>query len=835
MSKKQRNSRSRQKAQATLSTETLQQRASEALTQQRYKEAVEDYKQLLKKEHRADWQANLAQAYLGRGHELAAKGMFKEAAVIWENRATSCADESLPTLYIEWLLKAERYGNAAQAYQKYLHELEQEAGYKQLSALLGALLLSTEDQTLQQALADIAPWEKQTQAALALLDAYCSGVTGEALEQHLSAISLRSPFRDFRTLIKALVSLESDQAAALQWAAKIPADSPYWGLAQLLPIPALELLDKAEDLSKPLPKQESFMASLYGWDKKQVSLLQNLLKQKEENLFKFVLNNAVGFGKEYSQQLCKQWLPFLHASNIQTYQQQLPLNKLDYERIYALGMEKHNSDYAANAWEDVLTELKEHPVDETTRLKAALIQRRHILCLRKDGWDELEDLEEPLQQCIDWMPEDKTSWLELIELYQQEDKKKDYYELINRAIEQFPQDVEILLTAIAAAQQRKAFKKAAGYAQDILRIDPINAQARRTLIESHLGHARKQLKQEKYHLVSKELEAALQYERGEIHIALHINQALLAYQLEDTDTAQEQLQLAIEHSHSLFGAYAVIFLECQETSLNPELFIKAHHRKSKYTPLLKPWNKAYIPSAAELMRLPQLLSPYKANRHLKHFLQDWQALLKKAAQQSLATEELLTLCDFFKQMELYALLELYAQIALKKSHKHPLFTFYEIYARANAEIFNVSGAELQRLHDALEQAKASDDQRTVLLILNFFKQQEQRMLSRMPPFMTDIDKKLDDIKEMFEDDPEKMIKIAFDGRIPSEQEIDELGPEGLMLRVLQKMNILPDRLDMNEDDDGSKLDDIFDDNEEEEEERRGGKMPRSKRKNKRRK
>ncbi len=823
MSKKQRSSR--QKNQATLSVAELQQQAEAALAQQRYKEAIDSYKQLLKHQVTAPWQAALAQAYLGRGHELARKGMFKEAAVMWENRATSCADQSLRGLYLEWLLKGERYANAALIYQKHLPELEQEAHHKQLAALFGALLLSTQSEVLQKNLSAIPRWDNYIQAAQALLEAYCSGLIGAALDSHLNAISLRSPFRDLRILIKALVSLETDQASALEWAEKIPPDSPYFGLAQLLPNPALELLDNVDELPRPLPKQDAFVASLYGWDKKQQLVFQNLLKNQERNLFEFVLKQHQGLGTAYVQQLCKQWAPLLPSSYINTYRSYFPLNDFEYNCVSALRIEKTDIEYAIDIWDDALDALHDMQTEEATRHKAALIQKRRILLLRKSGFDNLINLEKPLQNCIDWNPNDKTAWLELIALYKEKDDKQNYYNQVNEALTQFPKDVDVLLSAVAAAQHRQAFKKAAGYAQDILRVDPINSQARRALIESHLGHARKQLKQEKYHLVSKELESALQYERGEVHIALHINQALLDYQLGKSNSALEELQLTTQHAHSLLGGYAVIFLECKQANINPELLIQCYKKKPPKPPLLPAWNKGYVPSAEELLCLPKLLSPYKADSNLKSFLREWQTLLQKAARQSLKIEQLLVLCDFFKQMELYRLLQSYAEVGLKKSPQHTTFTFYAIYAKTDADIFSISSSDYERLRRALDNAHDADDHRTAVLILNFFKQKEQKMVEDIDSSILDMSNEgMHKIKDLFEGDPDKILEIVFDGRVPSQKEIDELGPDGLMLRLLQKINLIPED---EGDDRGSKLDGLFDEDEEDD---YGGKVPPSRRK-----
>ena len=77
----------------------------------RYKEAIEHFKELLKRERRPEWLAGLAAAYAGRAEQLAAKDMVKEALALWRTRADACG---VPLLggsggsggpYVSWLLK----------------------------------------------------------------------------------------------------------------------------------------------------------------------------------------------------------------------------------------------------------------------------------------------------------------------------------------------------------------------------------------------------------------------------------------------------------------------------------------------------------------------------------------------------------------------------------------------------------------------------------------------------------------------------------------------------------------------------------------------------------
>lgn len=109
MTKKQRRRAPHSKsARGKLSPETLERKARDDLAGGRHREAIAGFKQLLKLEPRAGWRAALADAYAGRARELTAKGMLKEALVIWENRARLSDAVSFEPDQAELLLRMDR-------------------------------------------------------------------------------------------------------------------------------------------------------------------------------------------------------------------------------------------------------------------------------------------------------------------------------------------------------------------------------------------------------------------------------------------------------------------------------------------------------------------------------------------------------------------------------------------------------------------------------------------------------------------------------------------------------------------------------------------------------
>ena len=98
---------------STASIDILVAQAAGALCQERFREAIDVYKLLLRQEPRPEWKHALAEAYHGRARDLAAKRMFKEAAMVLEN--TLAPDGTLrdPLFYLQCLLRDGQQQKAA--------------------------------------------------------------------------------------------------------------------------------------------------------------------------------------------------------------------------------------------------------------------------------------------------------------------------------------------------------------------------------------------------------------------------------------------------------------------------------------------------------------------------------------------------------------------------------------------------------------------------------------------------------------------------------------------------------------------------------------------------
>ncbi len=759
------------------SIETLQTKATDLLAKGRHKEAIDAYKQLLKKEQRDEWQAALAKAYLLRAQALANKDMYKEAAVLWENRANLCTDfetkvfpkttldsKALLDQYIYWLIRAGRHIKAVHLLTDQAEHMPEKVTW-QLWTHLGALLLAGEIQDLTDVLPDDAILLKHYAIIEAALEAYYRGYLA-IIEENLKQIPFRSPYRDFRPILKALLIFHSDPNGANQLLKKVPTDSPYSHFAKLIQL-AGETEDKEillEGLSKRDRYEQAFIAQLKGWDKgrmKVISMLQTAAKRDSHKaLMEVVITHHQTFGESYSRQFCMALLPS-YPAGIRIYERTYEsLSAFEKNRVAALNNEQKGqlSSTAERNWRFCVENLKKQAQEENTDLKIALILRHIVELIEKRG-ETFDNFKIPndLAESLAYDPDDKSSYLKLTQWYLHQNDQKNYQKWIEAAVKQFPKDGEILFLAMEAATRKKAFKKAVGFAKKLLKVDPINVKARQIAQFSHISHARKLIKSGKYSNARLELEQAAHFEKSSQRSGLvQINQGLLELQAEGivklkTRTRQVQGQTRLLKSPQpkiikllkegvqlaggvLLGQFKVI-VESKSQALNP----------AEILPLIFPPNKRTpLPTRKELLEWVNLINVYTKEgvTFLKEAVHQVKEPLQKALKLDFSQEEMLSLCQCLKNVKHYMLLKQFADNAIKRWSKHPAFSYYQIYAKVRGNVYQLSIPDAERLKDAVENAEKQGDKRTSTMIISFLNQIEK------PPFFNFLDGDLDEIDDL---------------------------------------------------------------------------------------
>ena len=778
-----------------LPTRELIARGVALLSDQNYKDAIDVYKLLLKREPQpeAGWRDSLAKVYLERARQLAQKAMHREAAVLWENIPTLCGQTPQPDLYLDWLLRSGQYAKAMRAYANHAAALP--AG-GELETLLAALALAGQKEVLQ-AIPPDAPLRTHLTAAQAALRAYTQGEAEDAVRERLKAISIRSPYRDLRQALAALLKLETDPTGALALVERIPPTSPYQDLVEL--VRASAATDPARALLALTPAQRE-LAGLFGLDARQLKLLKDWARlgdrPSDKAKFEFIAANLALFDREQARRACLALL-LGYPQGSKTYSNLFgPLPPFEAQQLKALRAEREDDDLdrTLRDWQGCV-DLLRHETDPDSRLMAALILRHMAELLRKgdDGWDDGEQLRDCLEQSLRFDPDDRDAYLQLAILYKEVDNDKEYHQWVEQAVKRFPDDPLVLLAAVKTATARKAHKKAAGFAARVLELDPINTKARTVLINAHLAHARKLMRADKYALAEKELDSAGQLERDNARTGIvEINRGLLALQQRQRDLGRRWLREGVRLAGSPLLAWVRLAVETLRLKLEPADF-------QRDADLSDP--RKLNASRADLLALAQLLNAYREEevKDLDTVLEDLEKPLQRTIKALTSEDDLLLICESLHQAPHYGLLEYAATRALEVQPERSLFVYYQIYGRAEGDLDLVKDRDYDRLEQAMERATAAKDHRAATSITRFLSQSpfslpfapKGRGPAPMPmpiPIPPKMRREIEDMRRELERLPPPLRDRMLDQILDELPPDDEFPPE--IQRALMKMMLL---------------------------------------------
>lgn len=687
--------------------------ARRSLTSRRYKDAIDAYKRLLKTEPHDEWREGLADAYLGRAGELAGKGMYTEALVFLENLSALGCRRETAALQAACLLLAEKTQQAVQVYLDSKQALPRQQD-DLLQSLFAARLIAGEEMLLQ-AFPEESPMVKHYGPISEALNACCAGDDEEA-RRRLKTIPYRSPYRDLRTILTAVLLQSSDEQAARELFSRIDKDSPFAGVMNVMRLGALTGPEWLEAVSELGPAAQKYAVARKGIDDKTYSLFSRMQKgaRSAKELFNLLAAHARLFDAKIVRRACLDLLS-AYPAGARSYVKQFGRpSEYDDARITALVAEQQRDwEKAFASWRKVLNIVGEADTEQN-RLRSALIAR-HLADIQKTHFSRYsETLEEFLTFSLRLDPDDKPSYMALLEYYEELNKDDLYRKCMDRAVKQFPEDSDILMKAIELALTRNTFKKAASYAKTLLRLDPINPRVRGALIRAHLSHARKQIQAKKFHLAEKEFDEAEAIERkGHSTGIIQIHRGLLAFARSDVETGEVEIEAACRHAGSYLTTYLRVVVEAERIGLSTRA-VKQYHGLLKQS-------AAAAPDKEGLLALIRALDSYALENDapLDRALGAVAKHLKKGVGLDYQQEEMAAICSMFEQMERYDLLQTYAQHALKTWQNDPLFVYYRLFAKSTGNQFLLRPDELTQIKDALLLAMQRHETDTVKRIHAF--------------------------------------------------------------------------------------------------------------------
>jgi cellulose synthase operon protein C len=708
----------------------------------RFREAMAGFKELLKQGPAGDdgdaLRGGLADAYEGRARQLGAKGMHKEALVMWENRAASGALPAHPGHAICLL----RLGRVAQVIPM-LDDVSLKADPESRALLLGHLAAQALAGTagIAETLPADDPIRVQATVAEEALDAYCVG-NDQALAQALKAIPFRSPYRDLVQILKALSRLdptardhrgdwtEEARNEAAKLLDRIDDDSGFARLrdaARLALLSETELAPKLRDVG---PATRDLVFSLRGWPAERAALWNEIQglgdSPQPKALLRLMFRHRRVLGETWAHERGLRLLLPKPQTGAKWWIEAggKPLGKIDGYLLDAWESEADPDPWnVVTYWQDyadLLLDAAEHRVepDSDTALRIALVYRRaetlfHIL-QRMEPDSDPESLPgiiaADLEASLEYDPDDQATYLTLIAYYLRGGKAlKDARNILKRAQARWPTNKAVLTAAMDTAIAGGAFKKAATIAADILAVDPINSGVRERLVEAHLSHARKNLRDQRPDLAMRALALAEDWSRTErTRERLDLVRGL-AELLGFDPHGEGRLQGLAESLGNGLAARLILLLEADACGIPGARLLKqlglAKAPKPEETDLRAFFSRlrAHLDTGAKL--------PSEVGREL-------QGPIKQTARLKLDQGEMESICETLRRTDLHDVRLAFAEAALKRWRGEPVFELHAFEARHRGVVpWNVPMRETLRLEQALERARDSGDSRLVHRII----------------------------------------------------------------------------------------------------------------------
>ena len=639
--------------------------------------------------------------------------MYKEALVFLENLSSLECRRETAALQAACLLLAEKTQQAAQLYLDSKQALPRQQD-DLLQSLFAARIIAGEEQLLQ-AFPEESPIVKHYGRISEALNAWCSGDDEEA-RRLLKTIPYRSPYRDLRTILTAVLLQASDEQAARELFSRIDKGSPFAGVMNVMPLGTLDGPEWLEAVSELGPAAKKYAVASRGIDDKIFVLFSRMQKgsRSAKELFTLLAAHAKLFDAKIVRRACLDLLP-AYPTGAKSYAKRFDRpSEYDDARINALITEQQRDWEKAFHWWRKVLDIVSDGDTEQNRLRSALIAR-HLANIQKTHFSPYsETLEELLTFSLRLDPDDKPSYLALLEYYEEMEEDNLYRKCMDRAVKQFPEDSDILMEAIELALERNTFKKAASYAKTLLRLDPINPRVRGALIRAHLSHARKQIQTKKFHLAEKELNEAEAIEReGRSTGIIQIHRGLLAFARSDVETGEAEIEKTCRRTGSHITTYLRVVVEAERIGLSTRA-VKQYHALLKQS-------AAAAPDKDGILALIRAIDSYALENDapLGRALGAVAKYLKKGAGLDYQQEEMAAVCSMFEQLERHDLLQTYAERALKRWRDDPLFVYYRLFAKSTGNQFLLRPGEMTQIKDALLLAMQRNETDTVKRIHAF--------------------------------------------------------------------------------------------------------------------
>jgi tetratricopeptide (TPR) repeat protein len=692
---------------------TLAARGAEALRLGRYRDAIEAFKQALRQDPQPQWRHALDQAYTGRARDLAAKGMFKEAAIVLENTRAADGTVAAPLLYLRCLIQQGQLQKAAREVRTHCAAVPAgSSGPEGLAELAAALSLAEPNGVPPGDAAGAAQCRNAAQA----LQAWREGAPAEAIEKLLATLPLRSAFWPLRLILKALVEGPAEPEKAAGLLARVPADGvfgPFAAAARLAIAPDTGAL--LAGWGRLSPAQQRFVTAARGLPAKAADTLRQIQDAERRGpaaLISVLLRQPAALPRTELRAACVELLVQVPEQLGQVERAFGPLTDVEKQRVLALAAEAKQDWRKAEQHWCSLTEALARQANPEARLAQGVVFRRlaDLVADRPPVRDEAEDPQaQYLERSLTADPAHLPTALRLIARYRETEQSREWYRAVDRAMQTFPVESAVLAQAVDAAVARKSYNKAAGFARKLLALDPINQAVRQRMIALQIARARKQMRAARPDLAWKALSEAAEWQRADPEAPVRLAQSLVSLRLGRAAAAQALLQEGVQ----LAGGGVVGWFRA---ALEAALMGVADGvgdicgRELDRARQMPPGRDAILAIIGLLGQTsPGQAEPGVSGRILAPLVGRIDPWLRAGACLAWSTTEFVAIAEELQRFRLFEALHAYARQVLTRAPQDDMARFFAIVAEAQGDWRRLTAEQQETLHRLEEQAMVRED------------------------------------------------------------------------------------------------------------------------------
>jgi hypothetical protein len=490
-------------------------------------------------------------------------------------------------------------------------------------------------------------------------------------------------------------------------------------------LPEQAFLDAITDVGESTLR---FACALRGWSPQRVALHQEFARgnaeTKPRTLLRLLYRHRAELGEDWVRQQALRLLAVDFPDRLSWLVSEgaEPLSRAEFHLVGAWSVALDDDPWAPyDHWSEVAKALIEStPSDadplQTLRIATALRAcERHTNVLQQaeapsnDPYDLDSLVANQLEDSLKWDADDRDTYLRLIDYYRRGKRLKDVRRLLAEASARWPTDMAILDASLNTALDSGAFKKAAGVAQAMLDIDPINSGVRERLVDALLAHTRKQVAKGRPDLAHKAVGDAAGWARsGHAREQTELTAGLITL-LEDESVGVAKLRETIAGIGGGLNGRVALALAAEGLAI-------AQQRLQKKAKLPKPASTGRDDLLAALGRLRTHLD---RGGSLSRDLTDWlDKTLGTVSWKDLDRHQMETACDTLRRCALNTSRLHAARTALNQWQGMPVFELHAFEAEYPHGFTGYSDKPLLKLKDAMERARGDGDTRTALRIEN---------------------------------------------------------------------------------------------------------------------